>query len=70
MNVSVTFEVGASEACFEVEIYMDGKTEVTEQFLLKIVGNTEEIVVDENSGITVVAIVDTGSRGCCVQHIA
>ena len=68
VNLNVTFEVGASETCFGVEISMDEEMENIEQFWLKIVKTTEsQIKLDKSLEVIVITIVDTQSRGCCTS---
>ena len=62
-NVSfeVTFDVGASEVCFQLGIFMDDQMENSERFRLKIVSNTERIVLDKDLEITLIIVVDAES---------
>ena len=68
--MNVTFHVGVSEACFEVEIYMDEELECTERFRLKIMDTGEGIEVDKDSAVIVVEIVDTNSCEWHEQHFS
>ena len=64
VSVNVTFDVGASEACFELDIFMDDEMKNTEHFRLKIVSNTDRIVLDKDLEITLIIVVDAESREC------
>ena len=68
ISMNVSFEIGTSKACFDIKIYMDQEMEGIEIFRLKILDLTEEIVLDKDSDLIVIAIVDTESRECCVQQ--
>ena len=57
---NVTFDVGASEACFE--FVLDDEMKNTGHFRLKIVSNTERIVLDKDLEITLIIVVDAESR--------
>lgn len=58
---SVTFDVGASEACFNFS-FVVGETENTEQFRLVLVNNTNRTEVDEGSEYVVINILGRESR--------
>ena len=62
VSFNVTFDVGASEACFE--FVLDDEMKNTGQFCLKIVSNTERIVLDKDLEITLIIVVDAESREC------
>ena len=59
---NVTFVVGASEACFEFVLADEMKN--TGHFRLKIVSNTERIVLDKDLEVTLIIVVDAESREC------
>ena len=59
---NVTFDVGASEACFE--FVLDDEMKNTGHLRLKIVSNTERIVLDKDLEITLIIVVDAESREC------
>ena len=63
-SFNVTFDAGASEACFELDIIMDDEMENSNHFRLKIVSNTERIVLDKDLEITLIIVVDAESREC------
>ena len=63
VSFNVTFDVGASEACFEF-VLDDEMEKNNEHFWLKIVSNTERIVLDKDLEITVIIVVDAESREC------
>ena len=60
VSFNVTFDVGASEACFE--FVLDDEMKNTGRFRLKIVSNTERIVLDKDLEITLIIVVDADSR--------
>ena len=62
VSFNVTFDVGASEACFE--FMLDDEMKNTGHFHLKIVSNTERIVLDKDLAITLIIVVDAESREC------
>ena len=62
VRFNVTFDVGASEACFE--FVLDDEMKNSEHFRLKIVSHTERIVLDKDLEITLIIVVDAESREC------
>ena len=60
VSFNVTFDGGASEACFE--FVLDDEMENNDHFWLKIVSNTERIVLDKDLEITLIIVVDAESR--------
>ena len=62
ISFNVTFDVGASEACFE--FVLDDEMKNTGHFRLKIVNNTERIVLDKDLEVTLIIVVDAESREC------
>ena len=62
VSFNVTFDVGASEACFE--FVLDDEMVNTDHFRLKIVSNTEKIMLDKDLEITLIIVVDAESREC------
>ena len=64
VSFNVTFDVGASEACFELGIIMENEMDNSEHFRLKIVSNTERIVLDKDLETTLIIVVDAESREC------
>ena len=59
---NVIFDVGASEACFE--FVLDDEMKNTGHLRLKIVSNTERIVLDKDLEVTLIIVVDAESREC------
>ena len=60
VSFNVTFDVGASEAYFK--FVLDDEMKNTRRFHLKIISNTERIVLNKDLEITLIVVVDAESR--------